>query len=89
MQFKIGIEDKHEPEKSCGILLMALRDLAIGTMNIGSGYNVGKGIIKVKTIRIQDNKNNRTAVIDFETNQVQDEGSLMKECISSVQRSGM
>ena len=89
LQFKIGIEDKNEPEKSCGILLMALRDLAIGTMNIGSGYNVGKGIIKVKTIRIQDNKNNRTAVIDFETNQVQDEGSLMKEGISSVQRSGM
>ena len=89
LQFKIGIEDKNEPEKSCGILVMALRDLAIGTMNIGSGYNVGKGMIKVKTIRIRDNKKNRIAVIDFETNQVQDEGSLMKECISSVQRRGM
>lgn len=43
----IAIRDKNDPSQTCGLLLMALRDLAIGVMNIGGGYNVGKGIIDV------------------------------------------
>lgn len=85
MIFQIGIEDKNEPEKTCGILLMALRDLAIGTMSIGSGYNVGKGIIKVKEITIKNNKDKTEAVINFDKNEIKDNQNLITKCISSVQ----
>ncbi len=85
MKFQIGIEDKNEPEKTCGILLMALRDLAIGTMSIGSGYNVGKGIIKVKKIIVKNNKDKTEAVIDFDKNEIKDNQNLITKCISSVQ----
>ena len=84
MTFQIGIADKNEPEKTFGILLMALRDLAIGTMSIGSGYNIGKGIIKVKKITITDNKCQREAVIDFSKNKIEDTQNLIADCMRTV-----
>ena len=35
-------------DKVCGLLIMALRDFAIGAMSVGGGYSVGKGILSVK-----------------------------------------
>ena len=43
----IGLENY---DKELGLLLLVLRDLCIGDLNIGSGYAVGRGFIKAKTL---------------------------------------
>ena len=35
MQLHIMIRDKNDPDGTCGLLLMALRDLALGVMSVG------------------------------------------------------
>ena len=56
IHIKINIKPCENRDKICGILLMALRDLAIGMMSIGGGVNVGKGIMEVSSIQIQNLK---------------------------------
>lgn len=84
LRFKITIADRNQPDKTCGLLLMALRDLGIGTLNIGSGYSTGKGIIKVSKILVNDPKSGEMAVIDFEKNRIENE-TMISRCILSIQ----
>lgn len=90
LEFHISIKDRNHPDRTCGLLLMALRDLAIGMMNIGSGYNVGKGIIDVRKITVKDLKNGQKAVIcykkDGETVQgITDGDKIIERCIKALQ----
>ena len=84
LRFKITIADRNNPDKTCGLLLMALRDLGIGTMNIGSGYSTGKGIIKVSQILLNDRRSGERAVIDFQKNRIENE-TMISRCILSIQ----
>lgn len=87
VEFKIVIQNKNNPERSCAILLMALRDLAIGTMSIGGGYNVGKGIINVSTIHIIDYiHENAQAVMDFQKNKITDKQKIIENCIKAINK---
>lgn len=55
-------------DAAAGLLLLALRDLAVGMINIGSGYNVGRGFItadKVSISALQDGAKTKEAVISF------------------------
>lgn len=82
----ITVRNKNFPEKTCGILMMALRDLAIGSMNLGSGYNVGKGVISVKKIVLKDCRDSeKTAVLDFENNKIVDDDKIISQCLTAVQ----
>lgn len=66
--------------------MMALRDLAIGSMNLGSGYNVGKGVISVKKIVLKDCRDSeKTAVLDFENNKIVDDDKIISQCLTAVQ----
>ena len=68
------------------ILVMALRDLAIGAMNLGSGYNIGKGMISVKKIVVKDCRDSeKVAVLDFENNRILDENQIISQCLVAVQ----
>lgn len=85
MTFRIRIADKNEPKKTCALLLMALRDLAAGTMSVGSGYNIGKGMICVDKIIVTElRENSRKSVLDFSSNQVKDDRRLISECMQSL-----
>lgn len=84
LAFKVAIAEKNNPDKTCGLLLLALRDMAIGTMSIGSGYSVGKGIIAVDRITIKRNRDDAIAVIDFAQNKIENE-SMITECVALVQ----
>ncbi len=91
LNIRISIKNRNHPERTCGLLLLALRDLAIGVMNIGSGYNVGKGIIDVREIIVKDMGNGQEAVIHFKKNEAEgygitDETKLILQCIQAVQR---
>lgn len=86
LNLRLTIRNKNFPEKTCGILVMALRDLAIGAMNLGSGYNIGKGMISVKKIVVKDCRDSeKVAVLDFENNRILDENQIISQCLAAVQ----
>ena len=88
VDFHIQIKNSNEPERSCGLLLMALRDLYLGTASVGGGYNVGKGFINVKKITVE--ANGKKACIDFTSkdNIIHDNDKILSACINSVKKGG-
>ena len=84
VQFKITIDDCNQPDKTCGLLLLALRDLSIGSMNVGSGYSIGKGIIDVNKIIVWNHNSGEKAVVDFKKNSIENE-SMISKCMLAIQ----
>lgn len=85
---RIKILDKNQPERSCGLLLFALRDLAVGMVSIGSGRSVGKGFIEVDKLKIKS-KDGNFAEISFGTdyckaNSFKDKAGIIKKCLGAV-----
>lgn len=50
VEFVVKVPNKNEV---CGLVLLALRDLAFGLVNFGSGYAIGRGFIDVSEIQIE------------------------------------
>lgn len=65
VEFLVDIRDSETAEASLGLLILAMRDLAIGMMSVGNGYSTGKGIIDVKEIVITKARSENKAVIQF------------------------
>ncbi len=79
---RISVLDKNNPDRTCGVLLMALRDLAIGAMNLGSGYNVGRGFIDVDKISISRHREGTVqADIDMRSGTVNDPDGIIQNCL--------
>ena len=73
-------------EQSCGLLLLTLRDLAIGSFTVGSGYSVGKGVIQVKKVTVTENRDlENCTVIDFDQNCIQDKKQIISRCFKALQ----
>lgn len=73
-------------EQSCGLLLLTLRDLAIGAFTVGSGYSVGKGVIQVEKVTVTENGDQENCtVIDFSNNCIQDEKQIISRCFKALQ----
>ena len=65
---------------------MTLRDLAIGAFTIGSGYSIGRGVIKVEKITvIEQGDQKKCTVIDFSQNRIQDEKQIITRCFKALQ----
>lgn len=79
----IDVEDKHEPDRTCGLLLLVLRDIALKSVNFGSGYNIGRGLIDVDTIELTNN-NGQKAVIDVKTKKIEDEQRIVKGVLAAL-----
>lgn len=85
VQFHILVNDRNHPDSTCGLLLMALRDMAAGVMSVGSGYGVGKGFIDIERIVVRDHKNDGTAVIEYEKGGVvTDTDGIISKCMKAV-----
>lgn len=85
VKFHIVIKNRNNPDSTCGLLLMALRDMAVGVMSVGGGYSVGKGIINVGSITVCDNRKKENAAILFEEGIITDEHEIISDCIKAVQ----
>lgn len=86
VEFHISVRDRNHPDSTCGLLLLALRDLAIGVMSVGGGYNVGKGIITVRKIVVKDHRHGTQAELSFgEGRGITGEETLITECIKAAQ----
>ena len=83
---KIMVKDTKTSGKSAGLLLLALRDLAIGVFPIGGGANIGKGYLKIDTIEIK--KADRSAVIDVKNGKTEDTSGLIGEYLKALKEVG-
>lgn len=84
VNFHIVIYNRNVPDSTCGLLLMALRDMALGLMSVGGGFNVGKGVIDVKKIVVRDCVNRNEAVLEFKTGRITDEYGIVAKCMKAV-----
>lgn len=85
ISIRINILDKNKPDRTLGLLILALRDLAAGMVGIGSGNSIGRGFIKAGTLEIIDKKNkDHTAQILFKENKIIDEYNIIKNCLCAV-----
>ena len=48
-----GMKNNSEADRACGILVLAMRDLALGMYNLGSGYSVGRGFLCAESLIVQ------------------------------------
>ena len=86
VSFRIAVEESTHRAGICGLLLLALRDLAIGTMSIGGGYNVGKGILKLSSIKVSGPDGQQEAELDFVSGNIRDEAGIIPECLAVVNK---
>ena len=86
MALKMSVLDRHEPERTLGLLVFALRDLAAGEINLGSGYASGLGFMKIETIEIKQTSTGKNAVINVAENRIEDEDEIIARCIQSLSK---
>ena len=67
VDIRINITNRNNPDQTLALLLFALRDLADGSYNLGSGYNVGKGFITVERIDVKKPGENQSCRIAYES----------------------
>ena len=80
---RIDIAKKGNQEGSAGLILLALRDLALGQYNLGGGYHIGRGFLDVSEISIS--KGNETSKIFFgENRKTEDKEGLLARCLAAV-----
>ena len=86
MVMKLAVLNRHEPERTMGLLVFALRDLAAGEINLGSGYATGLGFMKIDTIEIRELDADQKALINIAENRIEDEDGLITRCIQSLSK---
>lgn len=79
---KISILRQGNAERSCAVLLLALRDLANKLFNLGSGYSVGKGFIEVDNIVVEAPEGK--AVLDFNANSITGNRQIIEKVMESL-----
>ena len=72
----------NSPDKTCAVMLMALRDLANGQFNLGSGWASGQGFIDVEKISVQSSEGE--IILNFKNCSISDEKGLIKKCMDSL-----
>ena len=82
--FSINILNLNSPDKTCAVMLMALRDLANGQFNLGSGWASGMGFIEVEKIEVESSVGK--AVLDFKNSTISDEKGLIKKCMNALEK---
>lgn len=89
MVLKIEIQNSNQPEETLALLTLALRDLAIHTMSLGSGYSIGKGMIKVDTMEILRISDQRKAIIFFgDAPEVKDPAGILTTAFDALKEYG-
>ncbi len=82
IRLEIRVHHGDYQKKSTAILLMALRDLANGLYNLGSGYSIGKGFLKPEKLELKTPEGR--AVYYYSKKGSGSETGLFTECIQSL-----
>ena len=81
---RIMVRSHNNAKQSMGLLLFALRDLAVGTMSVGGGSNVGKGFLDVDEITVDHQGEQST--IHIRNQKIDDKSGLIRDCLDSLRR---
>ena len=84
IELEIDVLDKNNPKATLGLLMMALRDLSIKTINLGSGYATGKGFIDVNSIEITSGSGNVKITFEEGNADMTDENGIIKEALAAL-----
>ena len=84
LDMRIEIVRGESASAGLGLLIFALRDLAAGRMNLGSGYSVGNGFLSIESILIQDLVSGKEARILFESQETQDESGILHDALQAL-----
>ena len=76
--------DTDYAEKTLGLLILALRDLAAGEFTLGSGYGKGKGYIEADTLEIKK-KGEEVMTVNFTDQTVRDADGLFEKCMNALE----
>ena len=84
IELEIDVLDKNNPKATLGLLMMALRDLSIKTINLGSGYATGKGFIDVNLIEITSASGNVKIIFEEGNVDMTDENGIIDEAFTAL-----
>ena len=87
IKFIIEILDNNNipTEAVCGIILLAVRDLAFNAISVGSGANIGRGFLNSSSITISGN-NEELAKINIRNMNVEKGEEFILKCLNSVKK---
>ena len=83
VSFDIEILRDDSSEVVLGLLVMALRDICIHTVNFGSGYANGKGFIDADKLTIESD-NGTKVDISFKNNNIDDSAGIIAGALSAL-----
>ena len=82
-KLKIRVDLEKEDKKAAGLVLMALRDIGIGILPLGSGSNIGRGYISGSELLIREGAD-VVAKIDLKKKQVETGADRISEYLKAV-----
>ncbi len=82
-RLQIRADLENEDKRAAGLLLMALRDLGLGILPLGSGGSIGRGFLTGTELRIKDGTE-LIAKINLQTRKVEQGAELIAEYIKAV-----
>ena len=82
----VEIAHSENADVAAGLLILAIRDLAAGAYNLGSGYSIGRGFVNLSRADITAGQN--SAAISFDDASVSDEAGVIHKCLEEVKRWG-
>lgn len=68
IKLRADVINDDNADRSAAMLILAFRDLAIKAINLGSGFNVGRGFIDVNRIVLEEMKSGEQFTIDYGDN---------------------
>lgn len=84
IEMEICLKKSDNTDAVLGLLLMALRDLAVQSINVGSGYATGKGFLKIASINVTSAKQEAT-ILFGDDSKIDDPGQLVTKAMKSLQ----
>ena len=66
------------------MILLAVRDLAQGLWNLGSGYSVGRGFVTVDKMVISEQASGSVTALSFADGNIQDMDEKIREYLQAV-----
>lgn len=82
--FTVRVRNVNNPDATTGLLLFALRDMAIHIYNLGNGYANGKGFVNIDKITIRDGENQAVITYDGSNAAMQDPSGIILACMNAL-----
>ena len=75
--------NRNNVERSAGLMILAMRDLAANLFNLGSGYSIGNGMIVPDRMTVST-KSGDTAEISFQDGKLNDPAGILNTCVAAA-----